>query len=59
MRTLKAPQRNEDGEREAALASRSVSCALAIVRDATLLTTGRAETEKIRDAGLCAIEFSR
>lgn len=37
----------------------TIAVALAIVRDATLLTTDRAELEKIRDAGLCAIEFPR
>ena len=33
--------------------------ALAVTRDATLLTTDRAELEKIMAAGLCEIEFLR
>ncbi len=36
-----------------------IAVALAITRKATLLTTDRAELQKIREAGLCEIEFVR
>jgi len=36
-----------------------VAVALAVTHDAALLTTDRAELQKIREAGLCEIEFVR